>query len=141
MKRGGDGSDCPPAKPTQRSLLPARTGYAAMRHSRQVTTLSPPEELSTFRRAATLLNADHTLVASLDNQLQRAQAIGNVRASNLPRVSADGLHLPTDEHCYLNSPAIRVRHLKSGTRQTYGQLVVTNRKVRFIVLSPKPTAA
>lgn len=90
------------------------------------------EELSTFRRAAALLNADQALVASLDNQLQRAQAIGNVRAGHLPRVSSDGLHLPTDEHCYLNIAAIRVRYLKSGLRQTHGQLVVTNRKVRFI---------
>lgn len=93
--------------------------YAAFAASDDVVT---SEEMSTFRRAATLLNADTALAAALDNQLQRAQAIGHVRAGHLPRVSAGGLHLPTDEHCYLNVDAIRVRYLKSGVRQTHGQL-------------------
>jgi len=60
--------------------------------------------------------------------------LGCVRAGDLPRVSAAGLHLPTDEHCYLNVPAGRVRYLKSGVQTVPGQLVVTNRKVRFSAL-------
>ena len=57
-----------------------------------------------------------------------------MRDGNLPRASTAGLHLPTDEHCYVNVPATRLRYLKSGTRQIQGQLVVTNRKLRFSAL-------
>jgi hypothetical protein len=103
--------------------------YAAFAASDGVIT---DDELSTFRRAATVLNAGPSLTQTLDSQLQRTQILGHIRAGDLPRASAAGLHLPTDEHCYLNEPATRLRYLKSGVRQTQGQLVLTNRKVRFI---------
>ena len=103
--------------------------YAAFAASDGVIT---EDELSIFRRAATVLNAAPSLIQTLDNQLERAHQLGRVRTGDLPRVSAAGLHLPTDEHCYLNVPTIRMRYLKSGVRQTPGQLVVTNRKVRFV---------
>ena len=102
--------------------------YAAFAVSDGVVT---DDELSNFRRAATVLNAEPLLTQRLDNNLQRTYMLGCVRAGDLPRASAAGLHLPTDEHCYLNVPATRLRYLKSGTQQIQGQLVVTNRKVRF----------
>ena len=80
---------------------------------------------------AIVLNAEPSLTQRLDSQLQSTQILGRVRAGGLPRASAAGLHLPTDEHCYFNIPATRLRYLKSGTRADQGQLVVTNRKVRF----------
>jgi hypothetical protein len=100
--------------------------YAAFAASDGVVTES------IFRRAAEVLNAEPSLIQALGNQLERAHQLGRVRTGDLPRVSAAGLHLPTDEHCYLNVPTIRMRYLKSGVRQTPGQLVVTNRKVRFV---------
>ena len=90
------------------------------------------EELSYFRRAAEILDGEPSpLVQRLDSQLYREYMICDVYAGNLPRASAAGLHLPTDEHCYLNVPATRRRYLKSGTQLTPGQLIVTNRKLRF----------
>lgn len=89
------------------------------------------EELKCFRRAAAVLNGELSLVQKLDSELYREYTISNVYAGNLPRASAGGLHLPTDEHCYLNVPAMRLRYLKSGTQRLPGQLIVTNRKLRF----------
>jgi hypothetical protein len=39
--------------------------------------------------------------------------------------------LPSDEICYINVDATRRRNLKSGRQPVSGQLVVTNRKIRF----------
>lgn len=50
----------------------------------------------------------------------------------MPRASSGGLHLPTDEICYLNVNATRVRYLQASTQLTQGQFVVTNRKIRFV---------
>ncbi len=59
------------------------------------------EELSYFRRAAEILDGKPSpLVQRLDSQLYREYMICDVYAGNLPRASAAGLHLPTDEHCY-----------------------------------------
>jgi hypothetical protein len=88
--------------------------------------------LSHFRRAAAVLKPAPELAHQIDTDLYRKFMLSSVCAGNLPRASAEGLHLPTDEHCYLNVTARRLRYLKSGVQDISGQLVVTNRKVRFI---------
>jgi hypothetical protein len=55
--------------------------YAAFAASDGVIT---DEELNVFRRAATLLNAEPTLVERLANQLRRIQTLARVREGNLP---------------------------------------------------------
>ncbi|GFM20056.1 HNH endonuclease, partial [Mycobacterium sp. PO1] len=88
-------------------------------------------EVETFRRACQLLKPDTSLAHALDVKLYRAFRLDRVREGEMPRASSVGLHLPTDEICYLNVPAMRWRYLQAGARSTSGQLVVTNRKVRF----------
>ena len=60
--------------------------------------------------------------------------LGSVRSGKLPVVAEPTLHLPTDEHCYLTVPATRWRPLKSGLHPARGQLIVTNRKIRFAAI-------
>jgi HNH endonuclease len=60
--------------------------------------------------------------------------LGSVRSGKLPLVSEPTLHLPTDEHCYLTVPATRRRPLRSGLHPAQGQLIVTNRKIRFAAI-------
>jgi hypothetical protein len=91
------------------------------------------DEVATFRRAAAALTLPASVVQPLEVRIQREQMMDRVRNDgDMPRASASGLHLPTDELCYLNVDAHRVRHLKTGDRSSQGHLVVTNRKIRFI---------
>ena len=78
------------------------------------------DELTIFKSAAMVLNSDPALMQSLHAQLKRVHILGRVLAGHLPRNSAVGLHLPTDEHCQLNIPATRLRCFKSGMRQVGG---------------------
>ena len=90
------------------------------------------DELATFHRAAELLGLDHRIVEPLAAQLQRERMLGDIRSGNLPTVSLPDLHLPLDEYCYQAVGATRWRDLQSGPQPTPGQLIVTNRKIRFI---------
>lgn len=89
------------------------------------------EHVTDFRRACTYLRAPSPVTEPLDRKLYREFLLDRIRDGEMPRASAVGLHLPTDETCYLSVPAQRWRYLQSGARSTFGQLVVTSRKVRF----------
>lgn len=105
--------------------------YAAFAHSDGVIT---DDELGTFRRATQILGLAVGDVAALDGELARQHMLTRIRSGQLPTVPAPALHLPLDEQCFLLAPATRWRDLKSGPQPTQGQLVVTNRKIRFVAL-------
>lgn len=105
--------------------------YAAFAASDGVVT---DDELATFRRAAACLGAPPSIVEPLSNQLQRAHMLGSVRGGALPIVPVPDLHLPTDEHCHFRAAATRWRVLKASTQPVDGQLIVTNKKIRFAAL-------
>lgn len=89
------------------------------------------EQVTGFRRACGYLRVPATFAQPLDVKLYREFLFDRIRDGAMPRASAAGLHLPTDEICYLNVPAQRWRYLQSGARAASGQLVLTNRKLRF----------
>ncbi len=105
--------------------------YAAFAASDGVV---PAQEWSTFNSAARALAAPPALVEQLGLWLSRVHALGLVRIGQLPTVEVRDLHLPSDEHCHLSVPATRWRPLKAGPQPSFGQLVVTNRKIRFSAL-------
>jgi hypothetical protein len=72
------------------------------------------DELSTFRRAAIVLEVPASLWEPLELQLLRAQMLGAVRNGAMPRVEAAELHLLPDEHCYLLMTATRWRVSRQG---------------------------
>lgn len=92
-----------------RSIAPQSHTWLAWYVERAVTGSVTDKEVADFRRAALILQAEPPVAGPLDNRLVREQMLDNVRAGNLPRASADRLHLPTDEICYLNVQATRVR--------------------------------
>ncbi|WP_071289061.1 HNH endonuclease [Mycolicibacterium llatzerense] len=104
--------------------------YAAFASADGIITA---DELRAFHEAALRLKLSASpFLQQLGSSLQRAHTLGRIRSGDLPRVSVHWLHMPIDEHCYAAVPATRVRYLKAGPQSTPGQLVVTNRKVRFV---------
>lgn len=103
--------------------------YVAAARSNEIIT---DEQIDVFYRASKLLGLDRQVVNPLAEQLKREQILGNVRAGHLPTVSRPDLHLPLDEFCYQAQQATRWRDLQSGPQPSPGQLIVTNRKIRFI---------
>lgn len=57
--------------------------------------------------------------------------LGRVARGELQIHSAVSVQLPADEICYLEVPAKRWRYLQSGAHYTTGNLIVTNKKIRF----------
>lgn len=90
------------------------------------------DELATFHRATELLGLDRRITDPLAVQLQRERMLGDICSGNLPTVFLPDLHLPLDEYCYQAVWATRWREIQSGPQSTPGQLIVTNRKIRFI---------
>lgn len=90
------------------------------------------DELATFRQAARALELEPAAVTHIESQLLREQMLGEIRQGRLPTVQIPGLHLPTDEYCYMVAGATRWRDLQAGPAPSQGQLAVTNRKIRFV---------
>ncbi|NMM91057.1 hypothetical protein B2J88_43250 [Rhodococcus sp. SRB_17] len=90
------------------------------------------DELLTFRQTVRALELEPAVVAPLESQMLREQMLGKIRQGQLPTVQIPGLHLPTDEYCYMVVHATRWRELQAGPTPSPGQLAITNRKIRFI---------
>lgn len=90
------------------------------------------DELATFRQAAHAFELEPAAVTHIESQLLREQMLGEIRQGRLPTVQIPGLHLPTDEYCYMVAGATRWRDLQAGPTPSQGQLAITNRKIRFI---------
>ncbi|MFC6617956.1 HNH endonuclease [Deinococcus radiophilus] len=72
--------------------------------------------------------------AEEERQEQLREYVRQLREGNLPDVHSQ-LLLDPGEHCYLESPAMYTRQLKSGPKMVNGMLTVTNTRVIFTAQS------
>jgi hypothetical protein len=122
-----------PPEDAQRAVKGIANGWLSRFAASTAAGVVAKTDLAEFRRAAAILNAEVSFTQPLDVYLERKYRMDRVRYyGEMPRASSNGLHLPTDELCYLNVSATRTRQLKASTQLSKGQLIVTNRKIRFV---------
>lgn len=92
-----------------------------------------PEELANFQRvAAELALPASAQLTNLQQRMLRGYTLSQIRAGHLPSGVAAGIHLDSDEIVHLDQPAKRIRMLARGSKVDLGQLLVSNKKIRFV---------
>ena len=125
------GSGVPAAEAAERVARPAFDSLRRYVVFAEIDGAVTDHEVETFHAAVAALGLQPTMIQPLADQLARRNYLDNVRAGRMPTVSAP-LHLPIDERCHFAESATRWRRLASGPAPSPGQLVVTNRKIRFV---------
>ncbi|WP_371859879.1 TerD family protein [Nocardia uniformis] len=89
-------------------------------------------EMDAFDEAVTELALTGPLIEDLRRRMQRGRTLSRLRSGELPVIRTVGLHLDPDEKVHLSVPAIHIRQLARGPKLTEGQLICSNKKLRFV---------
>ncbi|MGW0327947.1 TerD family protein [Nocardia sp. NPDC003183] len=90
------------------------------------------EELDAFEHVVSELALSGGIVDDLRRRMHRGRTLSRLRAGELPTVNTPGLHLDPDERVHLDLPAVHIRMLARGPRNTEGRLIGSSKKLRFV---------
>ncbi|TCJ93515.1 TerD family protein [Nocardia alba] len=90
------------------------------------------EELDAFEHVVSELALSGGIVDDLRRRMHRGRTLSRLRAGELPTVNTPGLHLDPDERVHLDLPAVHLRMLARGPRNTEGRLIGSSKKLRFV---------
>ncbi|MFF2086908.1 TerD family protein [Nocardia sp. NPDC058176] len=90
------------------------------------------EELEAFEHVVSELALGGGIVDDLRRRMHRGRTLSRLRGGELPTVDTPGLHLDPDERVHLDLPAVHVRSLARGPRNTEGRLIASTKKLRFV---------
>ncbi|MFE1595521.1 TerD family protein [Nocardia sp. NPDC058705] len=90
------------------------------------------EELEAFEHVVSELALSGPIVDDLRRRMHRGRTLSRLRAGELPTINTPGLHLDPDERVHLDLPAVHVRMLARGPRNTEGRLIGSSKKLRFV---------
>jgi hypothetical protein len=92
--------------------------------------ITPAEERLLLQLQQSLCLSPRDL-AHVTRELESLKLIQAIRSGNIPSVPPT-VTLPSSEVCHWDSPATYHRELKTQTRLLCGQIILTNRKLRFV---------
>ncbi|MFC6013351.1 TerD family protein [Nocardia lasii] len=90
------------------------------------------DELEAFEHVVSELSLSGGSVDDLRRRMHRGRTLSRLRGGELPAVTTPGLHLDPDERVHLDLPAVHVRMLARGPRNTEGRLIASSKKLRFV---------
>lgn len=90
------------------------------------------DELAAFEHVVSELALSGEIVDDLRRRMHRGRTLSRLRGGELPTVDTPGLHLDPDERVHLDLPAVHVRSLARGPRNTEGRLIASTKKLRFV---------
>ncbi|WP_278262690.1 TerD family protein [Nocardia sp. AG03] len=90
------------------------------------------EELDAFEHVVSELALNGAVVDDLRRRMHRGRTLSRLRSGELPSVETPGLHLDPEERVHLDLPAVHVRMLARGPRNTEGRLIASTKKLRFV---------
>ncbi|APE33849.1 hypothetical protein BOX37_07550 [Nocardia mangyaensis] len=90
------------------------------------------EELEAFEHVVSELALSGHIVDDLRRRMHRGRTLSRLRGGELPTVDTPGLHLDPDERVHLDLPAVHIRTLARGPRNTEGRLIGSSKKLRFV---------
>ncbi|MFE6924846.1 TerD family protein [Nocardia sp. NPDC057663] len=90
------------------------------------------DELDAFEHIVSELALSGPIVDDLRRRMHRGRTLSRLRAGELPTVDTPGLHLDPEERVHLDLPAVHIRMLARGPRNTEGRLIGSSKKLRFV---------
>ncbi|PKV76593.1 TerD family protein [Nocardia fluminea] len=90
------------------------------------------DELDAFEHVVSELALSGGVVDDLRRRMHRGRTLSRLRAGELPTVNTPGLHLDPEERVHLDLPAVHIRMLARGPRNTEGRLIGSSKKLRFV---------
>ncbi|MEU4811910.1 TerD family protein [Nocardia fluminea] len=90
------------------------------------------DELDAFEHVVSELALSGGIVDDLRRRMHRGRTLSRLRAGELPTVNTPGLHLDPEERVHLDLPAVHIRMLARGPRNTEGRLIGSSKKLRFV---------
>ncbi|MGF0318412.1 TerD family protein [Nocardia fluminea] len=90
------------------------------------------DELDAFEHVVSELALSGGIVDDLRRRMHRGRTLSRLRAGELPTVNTPGLHLDPEERVHLDLPAVHIRMLARGPRNTEGRLISSSKKLRFV---------
>ncbi|WP_194828567.1 TerD family protein [Nocardia sp. XZ_19_231] len=90
------------------------------------------DELDAFEHVVSELALSGGIVDDLRRRMHRGRTLSRLRAGELPTINTPGLHLDPDERVHLDLPAVHIRMLARGPRNTEGRLIGSSKKLRFV---------
>ncbi|MFF5035849.1 TerD family protein [Nocardia salmonicida] len=90
------------------------------------------DELDAFEHVVSELALSGAVVDDLRRRMHRGRTLSRLRAGELPTINTPGLHLDPDERVHLDLPAVHIRMLARGPRNTEGRLIGSSKKLRFV---------
>lgn len=90
------------------------------------------DELAAFEHVVSELALSGAIVDDLRRRMHRGRTLSRLRAGELPTLNTPGLHLDPDERVHLDLPAVHIRMLARGPRNTEGRLIGSSKKLRFV---------
>ncbi|MFC9876777.1 TerD family protein [Nocardia salmonicida] len=90
------------------------------------------DELAAFEHVVSELALSGAIVDDLRRRMHRGRTLSRLRAGELPTINTPGLHLDPDERVHLDLPAVHIRMLARGPRNTEGRLIGSSKKLRFV---------
>lgn len=90
------------------------------------------DELTAFEHVVSELALSGGIVDDLRRRMHRGRTLSRLRAGELPVINTPGLHLDPDERVHLDLPAVHIRMLARGPRNTEGRLIGSSKKLRFV---------
>ncbi|MFD9551129.1 TerD family protein [Nocardia salmonicida] len=90
------------------------------------------DELDAFEHVVSELALSGAIVDDLRRRMHRGRTLSRLRAGELPTINTPGLHLDPDERVHLDLPAVHIRMLARGPRNTEGRLIGSSKKLRFV---------
>ncbi|MFE3545770.1 TerD family protein [Nocardia sp. NPDC059177] len=90
------------------------------------------EELDAFEHVVSELALSGEVIDDLRRRMHRGRTLSRLRGGELPTIDTPGLHLDPEERVYLDLPAVHIRMLARGPRNTEGRLIASSKKLRFV---------
>ncbi|UGT54302.1 TerD family protein [Nocardia asteroides] len=90
------------------------------------------DELDAFEHVVSELALSGPIVDDLRRRMHRGRTLSRLRAGELPSIDTPGLHLDPEERVHLDLPAVHIRMLARGPRNTEGRLIGSSKKLRFV---------
>ncbi|MGW6424928.1 TerD family protein [Nocardia sp. NPDC055053] len=90
------------------------------------------DELDAFEHVVSELTLSGPIVEDLRRRMHRGRTLSRLRAGELPTIDTPGLHLDPEERVHLDLPAVHIRMLARGPRNTEGRLIGSSKKLRFV---------
>jgi hypothetical protein len=90
------------------------------------------DTLQTFRRRASMLQIPDEQRRAMQARLEQGYRLSRVRAGNLPNTRVADIFLDSDEQCHIYVSCPYERQLQRRVETMAGQLLLTNKKFRFI---------